>query len=184
MIQIRRRDRGVRFSLLKEESGSGLVEYAVVFIIMMTMLLAIADFSRALYAYHFISNVARDAARYASVRGSTCSADGSCTNSGFYSASGTSGPTTTTDIKDFVKNVPLGINQANVTCPSCASNALTWPNPSSIPACTSGNANYVAYNAPGCTVLVQVNYTFNFISALVSKKTLTFSATSQEIITH
>ena len=37
-------------SLLKAESGSGLVEYAIVFILMMTMLLGIADFSRALYA--------------------------------------------------------------------------------------------------------------------------------------
>ena len=56
--------------LLKSESGSGLVEYSIVFILLMTMLLAIADFSRALYAYHFVSNSAREAARYASVRGS------------------------------------------------------------------------------------------------------------------
>ena len=165
--------------ILKEDSGSSLVEYAIVFIVLMTMLLAIADFSRALYAYHFISNAARDAARYASVRGSTCSGDGTCTNAGYYSASGNTGPSTTTDIQDFVKNVPLGIDKASVTCPTCATAAKTWPVLAISPTICSTTAN-----APGCTVVVQVNYTFNFLSAFVSKTSWTFSSTSQEIITH
>jgi Flp pilus assembly protein TadG len=89
--------------LLATESGSGLVEYAIVFVVLMTMLLAIADFSRALYAYHYVSSAARDAARYAMVRGCT--------------------PTTTTcptaatsgDITTFVQKVPLGIDSTKVS---------------------------------------------------------------------
>jgi Flp pilus assembly protein TadG len=183
MIPTRRAVRDAQLLLLKGESGSGLVEYAVVFIIMMTMLLAIVDFSRLLYAYHFVSNAAREAARYASVRGSTCGSvagggDCSCSCTGYYTASGVAGPFTqaqaTTDIQDFVKNVPLGINASDpplTTTPS-------WPNPNSLTTCTA------TFNAPGCTVEVQVSYKFNFLSALVSKKTLTLSSTSQEIITH
>lgn len=92
-----------RSPLLRDESGSGLVEYAIVFMVFMTMLLAIADFSRALYAYHYVSSAARDATRYAIVRGcSTVSTD--C-------------PThaSDTDIETFVKNVPLGIDASKVT---------------------------------------------------------------------
>ena len=62
-------------SVIQEERGSGLVEYAVVFLLLMTLVLGMVDFSRAIYAYHFISNQARDASRYASVRGSTCTDD-------------------------------------------------------------------------------------------------------------
>lgn len=92
--------------LLKSECGSGLVEYAVIVILFMSMLLGIADFSRALYAYHFVSSQAREAARYAMVRGcSTIS---------------THCPTaaTASDIQTFVKNVPLGIDSGKVTVPT------------------------------------------------------------------
>jgi Flp pilus assembly protein TadG len=95
--------------LLKSERGSGLVEYAVITILFMTMLLGIADFSRALYAYHFVSSQAREAARYAMVRG--CS-----TTSTHCPVAATA-----SDIQTFVKNVPLGIDPGKVTVP-----APTW----------------------------------------------------------
>src|SRR5258708_7904330 len=82
-------------SVLREERGSSIVEYAVVFLLLMTMILGMVDFSRAIYVYHFISNQARDATRYASVRGSTCGGDSSCTAAN--SASGNAGPATAGD---------------------------------------------------------------------------------------
>jgi Flp pilus assembly protein TadG len=162
-------------SLVKRESGSSLVEYAIVFILLMTMLLGVSDFGRALYAYHFVSNAAREAARYASVRGSTCSVDGSCTAAN--SASGVAGPysqaAATTDIQDFVKNAPAGINTSQLTT------TPAWPNPNDLTTCAT------TYNAPGCTVEVQVKYVFKFSSALVFKSAgLTMTSASQEIITH
>ena len=92
--------------LLRSERGSGLVEYAIIVILFMTMLLGIADFSRALYAYHFVSSQAREAARYAMVRG--CS------------TTSTHCPVAATpsDIQTFVKNVPLGIDASKVTVPT------------------------------------------------------------------
>ena len=158
------------FSLVRGESGSGLVEYSIVFILFITMVLGVADFSRAVYAYHFVSNAAREAARYASVRGSTCSDDGSCTAAN--SASGVAGPSSATDIQDFVKNVPKGINPAQITT------TPSWSNPSNITTCKTTS------NAPGCTVVVLVKYNFAFFTPLVSKATLTFSSTSQRLITH
>jgi Flp pilus assembly protein TadG len=92
--------------LLKSECGSGLVEYAIITILFMTMLLGIADFSRALYAYHFVSSQAREAARYAMVRG--------CSTTSTHCPT----PATASDIQTFVKNVPLGIDASKVTVPT------------------------------------------------------------------
>ena len=63
---------------LNGEAGSTLVEFAFVFMILVTMVLGIIEFSRALYAYHFVSGAARSATRWAAVNGSTCANDGSC----------------------------------------------------------------------------------------------------------
>ena len=60
------------FQHSKSEEGSSLVEFALIFLVLMTMMLGIIDFCRAAYAYHFVSNAAREATRYAAVRGSTC----------------------------------------------------------------------------------------------------------------
>lgn len=88
---------------LRGDRGSALVEYALTFIVFMSMLLGITDFGRAMYAYHFVSSAAREGARYAMVRGCT--------------------PTTTicptaadsSSVQTFVKNVPLGIDSSKVT---------------------------------------------------------------------
>jgi len=138
-----------RRALLLEERGSGLVEYAIVFMIFMTMLLGIADFGRALYAYHYVSSAARDATRYAMVRGcstisTNCPAQASAT-----------------DIENFVKNVPLGIDATKVTVPT-----PTW----------TPNRN------PGSVVQVQVQYNFTFLFPFVSTSTLTMKSTSQMVI--
>ena len=68
-----------RLRKLKGEDGNNLIEYALVFMFFMSMVLGIVDFSRALYTYHFLSNAAREATRWAAVRGATCMNDLSCT---------------------------------------------------------------------------------------------------------
>ena len=71
MMRERELTREKQLPSLKGETGSGLVEYAIVFTVFMTMLLGVADFGRAMYAYHFVSSAAREATRYAIVRGCT-----------------------------------------------------------------------------------------------------------------
>ena len=155
-------------SLLKNECGSGLVEYAIVFTIFMTMLLGIADFGRAMYAYHFVSSAARDATRWAAVNGANCTQDGSC-----------AAPATTTTIQDFVKNAPAGIDPTKITVNP------TWPFllNSSPTVCST------TPNAPGCTVRVQVQYAFSFAVPIVGKlinggNPITLSSTSQMLVIH
>ncbi|HLW81384.1 MAG TPA: TadE/TadG family type IV pilus assembly protein [Candidatus Acidoferrales bacterium] len=145
---------------LKGNAGSTLVEFAFVFILFMTMLLGIAGFGHALYCYHFTSEVAREATRWAIVNGSTCTDDGSC-----------AAPATPGDIQTFVTNhIPPGITASNVTT------TVTF-NPAATPGCAPSNA-------PGCTVEVTVSYQFSFIFPLLPTNPLTMSSTSEMVIAH
>ena len=56
------------------ERGSALWEFAFVLTVMLTLIFGVMEFSQVMYAYHFVSNAAREATRYASVRGSTFAA--------------------------------------------------------------------------------------------------------------
>ncbi len=87
----------------RRERGSALVEFAAVFTLLFTFLFAIMDLSRALYAYDFVADAAREGTRYAMVRGSTCT---SWT---------TACPAAASDIQTYLKNVPAGINPQGVT---------------------------------------------------------------------
>jgi Flp pilus assembly protein TadG len=171
---------GTGFRRLKGEEGSGLVEYALIFIVFITMLLGIMDFCRMLYAYHFVSNAAREATRWASVNGSTCADDNSC--------NGTSpmnnGPASLTDVQNYVSAlaVPAGINTSSTGCggSACLTTTPTWnPAGSNGPTICSTTVNY-----PGCTVEVQVSYSFNFLFTLVHTSPVTLSSTSEMVIVH
>lgn len=56
---------------LREETGSELVEFALAAIIFFTTVLGIADLSRAMYVYHFVTYASQQATRFAIVHGST-----------------------------------------------------------------------------------------------------------------
>src|SRR6266849_3051075 len=85
------------------QTGASLVEYAFILIIFMSLIFGISGFGHALFVYHHLNNAAKEATRYATVRGSTCSNDSSC--AAVNSASGTAGPTTLTDVTDFIQTI-------------------------------------------------------------------------------
>lgn len=161
-----RRARGPRFRFdrLKGEEGTDLVEFAFMCIILMTLLFGIAGFGMALYAYHFVSNEAREATRWAAVNGSTCHTDLSC-----------AAPALPMDIENFVtSHAPPGIDSAKITT------TPTWnPAGSNGPMVCSTTSN-----APGCTVEVQVSYSFTFIFPLISMSALPLSSSSEMVIAH
>jgi Flp pilus assembly protein TadG len=147
---------------LAEECGNSLVEYAIVLLLLFTMLFGICGFGHALYAYHFVSHAAKSATRWAAVNGSTCADDNSCISPALEGA-----------IRQYVTNMaPPGIN----TDPTVLKVTPTWP--SRIGPCAT------VRNAPGCPVEVQVSYTFNFIFPLVSSAPLTVSSSSEMVIAH
>jgi Flp pilus assembly protein TadG len=159
----------------KDEEGSSLVEFALIFLVMMAMMLGIIDFCRAAYSYHFVSEAAREATRWAAVNGATCSGDNSCNGT----APMNSGPASGKDIQTYVTNLtPPGIDSTKITT------TPTWPVQANGPTICSTTAN-----APGCTVEVQVSYSFSFLFPPVYKVfsstgTITLASSSEMVIVH
>lgn len=83
----------------KNDQGVALLEFGMVILVFFMFVFGVMDFGRALYTYHFVSNAACEATRYAIVRGAT-----------------STDPATSTEITDYVKSmIPLGINPSDVT---------------------------------------------------------------------
>jgi Flp pilus assembly protein TadG len=163
------------------QRGSMLVEQVVVLVVLLAFMLGVVDFSRALYAYHFVSHAAREATRYAMVRGSSCTDLPAC-------------PAANSDITAYVRGVfPPGIQVGNsITCGASTSpNELivcaTWPGTGG-----DGNACDVSAgdNSPGCVVNVEVEYNFQFILPWIADafhfrtntNTYTMTSSSQIVI--
>jgi Flp pilus assembly protein TadG len=168
---------------LSGEEGAALLEYAIIFILFMTLLFGIMGMGAMLYSYHFVSSVARDATRWAAVNGATCGTalggDSSCNGT----APMNNGPASESDIEAYVtSHTPLGIQSNQITT------TPTWPLQSGGPTiCGAGVTGLSAVaikNYPGCTVEVEVSYNYTFIFPLISTKSLKLSSTSEMIIAH
>lgn len=150
------------------ERGSTLVEFALVFILLMTILLGIAGFGHALYAYHYVSGAARQATRWAIVNGADCAADNSCT-----------APAAKSDVQTFVQSItPPGIDWSQVTVTTCGMSGDAECGDSTLTVCKT------TVNNPGCVAQVNVSYNFQFIFPLLPTNTLTLSSTSEMVIAH
>jgi len=149
------------------EKGTSLVEFALVFLLLATVLFGIMGFAHALYTYHFLGHISKEASRWAAVNGSACTDDNTC------SAAATSG-----DISTYVQNhVPPGVVLGNITT------TATWPVKTNGPAeCAGNNSTNPPIpkipNYPGCTVQVTVSYPFQFSFPLLNKLIPTATKTS------
>ena len=180
--------RGRAFRLRRgKENGAALVEYAFIVMLLLTTLFGIMGFGHALYAYHFVNHVAKEAARWAAVNGSACGLDSSCNGTGYMN----NGPATATDINTYVQNhIPPGIVASSV------STTATWPVKANSPTIcsTAVGTTPATPNYPGCTVQVQVAYAFTFTFPLLPAASATtapctqpgfcMSSTSEMIIVH
>jgi Flp pilus assembly protein TadG len=162
-----RRCSGAKSSRRKREAGSTLVEFAVIAIIFLTILFGVIGFGDALYTYHFVSNAAREATRWAAVNGANCALDSSC-----------SAPAKSSDVNAYVlSHLPPGIDSANVAVPSAGACGLA-----DLGACAVSGQPTVCTttaNAPNCTVQIQVAYAFQFIVPLLPVKSTTTAPCTQ-----
>lgn len=169
------------------QRGTSLVEYAFIVILFFSLVFAINGFSHALFVYHHIDHVTKEATRYASVRGSTCATDnttgGSC--KAMNSASGIVGPTTAADVKAYIASItPPSIDSSQFTVTICGVQGGTVCADSTAPACLSANGLFKAINYPSCVTSVKVQYTYNFIFPLISTVPINMSSTSEMTIVH
>lgn len=165
------RGRGAPRGLAADQRGDSLIEFAVVSVMLFTCIFGIMDCSRALYAYHFTSYAAREATRYAVVRGSTFSTTPCATTSTLVCDA------TAANIASFVQGiVPLGISSG-----SALTVTATWPG--TAPTGASGVCSVAnGVNSPGCLVKVQVSYLFTYITPFLPGSGLTLTSTSEAVI--
>jgi Flp pilus assembly protein TadG len=139
---------------LRAEAGSSIVEFALASIILFALVFGVMAICFALYSYNVVSEAAREATRYAIVRGSSCNSFPDC-------------KVTSDQLQTYVQG--LGFPLINIKPPPAK--ALTavasWPN---------GNNN------PQNPVQVTVTYTFPLGIPFMPSRALTMSSTSQMII--
>jgi Flp pilus assembly protein TadG len=142
---------------LRADRGSSIVEFALASVILFTLLFGVIAICLALYSYNVVAEAAREATRYAIVRGSACNSFPNCNID-------------QTGLQTYVQ----GINFPGIT-PSSLTVAASATTPITLITCTS---TLTPCNNPGSQVKVTVTYTFPLVIPFVPRRTLTMSSTS------
>jgi Flp pilus assembly protein TadG len=139
------------------DHGSSMVEFAVASVILFTLVFGVIGICVALYSYNVVAEAAREATRYAIVRGSACSV------STFPDCNVTSN-----QLQTYVRGRGFpGITSSSLTV------VATWP--------TTGATCFPSVtpcNNPGNLVSVTVSYPYILSIPFVSPQTLRMSSTS------
>jgi Flp pilus assembly protein TadG len=153
------------------ERGEEMIEFAISAVVLFTIIFGIIGCSQLLYAYHFTSYAAREATRYAMVRGSTWGGTNCATTATSLCNA------TTADVQEYVQSiVPPGMNSGTPLTVT-----TTWPGTElagSATTCSVANGN----NSPGCLVMVQVNYSFSYLLPFLPTTALNLKSTSEVVI--
>jgi Flp pilus assembly protein TadG len=149
------------------ECGAAIIEFAVAASVAFMVLFGIIQCCLALYSYNYVSDAARVATRYASVRGSSCDKLPDCAVTG-------------AQLQTLLRGVSYpGINSNNLTA------TANWFSASpSQPTTWSSCGTSTACKAPGNAVYVQVTYAFPLNIPFWQNASLNISSASQEVITN
>ena len=156
---------------LKRDEGETLVEMAISTAIVMMLLFGVFDFSAYFYTYHFVSDAAREATRYAIVRGNMC---------GTQTPNQTNCDATGDQIQAYVQGLGYpGIDPSRMTVTSTWNTGTlqtdgheTWAN------CGTSNS----CKSPGNQVQVTVVYTFPLAVPFLSLQSMNVQSTSSMVI--
>ena len=162
----------LRRHAIRGEEGTALIEAALTAAITLSVLFGLLEMAMAFYAYHFVSDAAREGSRYAIVRGSD-----SCTNT----PNLTNCNATAAEIQSYVTNLGYpGINSNNLSVTTTWLKATLSGSPATTTWSTCSPASCT--NDPGNMVKVVVSYSFPLNILFFSKSTLNISSTSEMVI--
>lgn len=150
------------------EEGAALVEMAISSAVFLSILIGVFFMILALYSYHFVADAAREASRYASVRGSQ-----SCLNTPLLPNCGVS---TSAPIQNWIRS----LNYPYAASLNVSVNYLK-PTVSGSPATTTWSA-CAGCNAPGNLVEVVVTYGYPLSIPFWKSTTISIGSTSAMVI--
>jgi len=145
---------------LRAEAGTSIVEFAMASTILFALVFGLLAICLALYSYNVVSEAAREATRYAIVRGSACNSFPNCNID-------------QAGLQTYVQRIGFpGISPSSLTVAASATSATGTICTPTLKPC----------NKPGNPVKVTVTYTFPLVIPFVPRRILTMSSTSQMVI--
>lgn len=148
------------------EQGAVIMEFVLSVMLLLTLVFGVMEMAFVAYSFNLVSEAAREATRYAVVRGNDWGASCSSYSSSDCIASAA-------NVTSYVENLGLpGINGNTLT--NISTNWTKGPNESS---CTATNCNGM-----GDQVTVTISYTFTPSIPFVLSKTVTMSSSSTMIV--
>lgn len=156
-----------------EEEGQALVEMALVCLILLPVLLGIIQLSLALYCYHFSAAAAREATRFAIVRGADCATTFSAA---FCSPTdGGSNGATANDIAQYVNSLGYPFSGTASTTVNWCINGGTYP-------ATWTSCSPTQNNIAGNQVQVKVTYSYPLAVPFLNSTTINMGSVSSMTI--
>ncbi|MBS1998439.1 MAG: pilus assembly protein [Cyanobacteria bacterium SZAS LIN-2] len=162
----------------QEESGSALVEFAISSIIILGTFISVFQVSMACYHYNTVAEVTRDTARWAAVRGSSCSTNTPTMDNCNASKATIQNYATTVGALNWSQcttaNPCITVSYkaaSTVTSSSTYNTTTTWS------ACSSGTCN-----APGNMVTVSMNYPYTLNLPFFRNYSINLGSTSTMIV--
>jgi Flp pilus assembly protein TadG len=144
------------------EHGSASVEFAASASVLFLTLIGLMNICMAIYSYHYVSEAAREGARFAIVRGSACTS--------FASAC----PAASSDVQTYVQSLGYpGIVSSNVIV------TTTW---TAYPTGTPCAPSTSPCNNPGDLARVKVSYAYPLSIPFWPSKTYTMTSTCAMVI--
>ena len=188
----------------KRQLGATLVEYAFILALFLSLILGISGFGHALFTYHHLNNAAKEATRYATVRGYECDKQETTPScAAVNSASGTAGPTDLPGVQaEVLALTPPSIDTSKLVVTACGVAFQPACSASGPKVCTANLTDPTTgaliqaaeSDYPGCTVSVTVSYPYTFMFPFLPVATTTtppctsagwcMSSTSEMIIIH
>jgi Flp pilus assembly protein TadG len=166
----------LRVAAARSEEGGSLVEMALSCLILIPVLFGIIQLSIGLYCYHYAADAAREATRWAIVRGSTCNL---LFGSGYCSPTDGNGTgATANDIAQHVKSLGYPYSGSVTTTTQWCTNGASTPPPATWTSCSSTQSN----NIPGYQVKVTVTYTYPLVVPFLKTYTINLGSTSSMTI--
>lgn len=145
---------------LRDERGAGLIEFALGAMVLFMIVFGVLSLCFAFYSYNVVSESAREATRYAIVRGSACNSFADCN-------------ITAAQLQTHIKGLGFpGINPSNLT------STTTW---AAYPAGGTCQPS-ASCNNPGNQVTVTVTYNFRLAIPFVTIRTLGMTNTAAMVI--
>jgi Flp pilus assembly protein TadG len=154
-------------SLVCDEDGQDLVEFAIASGVFFMLIIGIIEFCLVIYAGSFVAFAAQQGTRYAMVRGSDWKA--ACASASSYGCTATAG-----NVQDYILSLPhpgLNLKASNIT-----------PNWLGTTAAGSTVGCATTQYAHGCQVKVTVSYTFSLNIPFFGAAAIPLSSTSVETI--